>query len=72
MNWLEALPCILSIEAIPNKTGLLPHEVLMSRPFPLGVLMNRKPAMDLTQLQEKRQEYVQTLFSFVQVFSVGD
>ena len=71
MNWIEALPLtLLSIRAMPNKTtGLSPHEVLMARPFPLGVQMNARPAEDLTQLQELQQNYVKHLFSFVSKYS---
>ena len=46
-------------------TGFAPHEVLMARPFPLGVLMDKTPAKDLTLLQETQQHYVKQLWSFV-------
>jgi len=66
-TWIDALPqVLLSIRAMANSgTGLAPHEVLMARPFPLGVLMDKTPANDLTLLQETQQNYVKQLWSFV-------
>ena len=46
-------------------TGFAPHEVLMARPFPLGVLMDKTPANDLTLLHETQQNCVKHLWSFV-------
>ena len=71
MNWIEALPLtLLSIRAMPNKTtGLSPHEVLMARPFPLGIQIKEAASLDLTQLQELQQNYVKQLFSFVSKYS---
>jgi len=68
---VEALPlALMSIRAMPNKaTGLSPHEVQAAHPFPLKVAVLSKPVVDLTQLQEKQQQYVQSLLP---VLSTGE
>ena len=37
----------------------------MAKPFPIGVLMEKTPANDLTLLPENQQNYVKQLWSFV-------
>lgn len=55
VKWLEALP---SAHVDESKVLMASHYYV---PFPLGVLMNEKLVVDLTQLQENQQEYVKNV-----------